>query len=381
MAINIQNSQQILINMLANVTEKLDKREGSLIHSSLAPIAKMLAKLYLDLIDVENNSFVQTANGNYLDMIAEERGLTRLVATASVRKGKFDKEIPLGSTFETISGSNSMIFVVTEFIESSGGMWYYRLECSEKGVMGNGYTGGLTDLNNIDGLGVAQLEDIIIPGTENETDDELRERYLRSLDSKSFGGNLASYEDYLQKVDGLGPFQIYPFWQGGGTVLISFLNSDQQIPDAEFVKQVQAMICPAEADDGEPSANGYGVAPIGAKVTVKAPDKVELTVSGKVMIQVGEDFETVKQAIKTNVERYLTGLRKNWGNREKATDITYKLSVLYAQIYAQIVNTENVLNLKEIKLNGGEADLELTQSRERQEVPYLTNFDITEWLS
>lgn len=381
MAINIQSSQQILINMLAEVTEKLDKREGSLIHSSLAPIAKMLSKLYLDLIDVENNSFVQTANGNYLDMIAEERGLTRLTSTAAIRKGKFDKEVGIGMTFETLSGSESMIFTVTEFIESSGGFWYYRLECAEKGIKGNGYTGGLTDLNNINGLGVAQLEDIIVPGTENESDDELRDRYLKSLDSKSFGGNIAGYEDYLQKVDGLGPFQIYPFWQGGGTVLISFLNSEQEIPDVEFVKQIQDMICPPEADDTDPSANGYGVAPIGAKVTVKAPDRVDLTISGKVMINVGEDFEAVKQNIKTNVERYLTGVRKTWGNREKATDITYKLSVIYAQIYSQIINTENVLNIKEITLNGGEVDLVLEQSKTKQEVPYLVNLDLTEWVS
>lgn len=380
MAIQIKDTQQILINMLAEVSEKLDKREGSLIHVSLAPIAKVIAKTYLDLVEIENNCFIQTASGKYLDLIAEERAIIRKTATEAERKGRFNLEVGIGMSFETIAGADSLTYTTTEFIEKIGTNFYYRLKCSVAGVIGNGYTGGLTDLNNIDGLEIAQLEDILVPGEDVETDDDLRKRYMQSLDSKAFGGNLASYEEYLNKVAGVGPYQIYPFWNGGGTVLISFLNSEQKIPDTEFVKQLQTQICPPEADNSEPSANGYGLAPIGAKVTVRAPSEFSVNVSGKVMVLVGENFTDIKENIKYNIEKYLTGLRKNWGHRERAGSINYSLSVLYSQIYSQIINTESVINVRDITLNGSDNDLKLTETAQIQQVPFLNVLDLIEWV-
>lgn len=379
MGIQLKTQEQLLIDMLAQVSEKIDKREGSLIYTSLAPIAHKLAIVYLDLLKTEQNTFLTTATGEYLDRKVAERGLIRKQATKAVRKGKFDINVGTNMEFETIAGSDSVIFTTSEFIENSGGFYYYKMICNTAGTLANGYTGGLTDLNGIEGLTVAQIEDILIPGSDIETDDELRQRYIDSLTSQVFGGNIASYEDFLTKQDGFGICQIYPFWKGGGTVLISFLDSDFNIPTNDFINKLQYLICPPEADNATPSANGYGMAPIGTLTTLQAPTKFEVNISGSIMITVGVQFDMVIEEIKQNIERYLLNVRKTWNKRISDRKIEYNVSIVYAQIYAAIINTNNVVNVRDIKLNEDTIDITMTENAQLQQVPFLENLNITQW--
>ena len=67
----------ILSEMLARVPDELNKRDGSLIKTSLAAAAWTIEGLYLDLAYVQRQAYGTTASTQELDYIVAECGLTR----------------------------------------------------------------------------------------------------------------------------------------------------------------------------------------------------------------------------------------------------------------------------------------------------------------
>ena len=65
---------EILSGMLAEVDDSLDKREGSLIQTALAPVAWYLEGLALALSQIQGGASVLTAQGSDLDYLVANRG-------------------------------------------------------------------------------------------------------------------------------------------------------------------------------------------------------------------------------------------------------------------------------------------------------------------
>ena len=254
--------------MLGQVPDNLDKREGSIIQTAIGPVAWYLEGLYMLLNQIQENAFPSTAVGTSLDLIVQTRGLARRTATSAVRKGTFDASVPSGSKFKTVNGESSLVFTSGSLISEDEGNYVYELTCDTPGAAGNSYTGQILPITVISGLTVAAIGEIITAGTDEETDDSLRARYYETFDVASFGGNIAAYRNTILAINGVGAVQVYPAWQGGGTVLCSVLGTDLKPALPAVISQVQNIICPSEEGESSPSPNGYGMAPIGAAVTV-----------------------------------------------------------------------------------------------------------------
>lgn len=69
-----KTNAKILADMLARVSDELNKREGSLIRTSLSAASWAIEGLYLDLIWVQKQAYGETATTEYLDYIAAEAG-------------------------------------------------------------------------------------------------------------------------------------------------------------------------------------------------------------------------------------------------------------------------------------------------------------------
>lgn len=85
----------------------------------------MLEGFYLSLDFVQKQAFVQTAAGDSLDLLAVLAGITRKQASAAVKVGIFDCEVPIGARFSTINGTESINFVVISTITEGSA---YRLQ-------------------------------------------------------------------------------------------------------------------------------------------------------------------------------------------------------------------------------------------------------------
>lgn len=96
------------------------------------------------------------------------------------------------------------------------------------------------------------MTDLLIPGENTEEDEPFRARIIERLNSRSFGGNVAQYVEEIEAIDGVGAVQVYPVWDGGGTVCCSILGADFLPASSDLVQMVQNAIDP-------PPAQGLGL--------------------------------------------------------------------------------------------------------------------------
>ena len=367
-------------SMLNQVDDDLDKREGSLIQTAIGPAAWWLEGMYLTLNQIQQNASPFYAVGDALDDIVALRGITRKSATPAIRQGVFDAEIPTGSQFKTINGADSVIFVSGDLINQSEGVYTYQMTCAVDGTIGNNYSGALIPITAIAGLSSAVLGEIITEGTEEETDTSLRARFFNAFGSQPYGGNIAEYRKAILEVPGVGAVQVYPAWQGGGTVLCSILNDNFEPASSALINTVQNAICPIPEGDSSPSPNGYGVAPIGAAVTITTG--TELTVNITATIQFRDDIvnglELYDDDIKAQIEAYFTSVRESWGNALTAHTISYPVVIYIARIIYAILNVPEVVNVTNLTINGSTTDLTLTETSALQQVSVVGTITLNE---
>lgn len=353
----------ILNTMLNNVPNTYDKREGSIIQTALGPAAYAFEDFYMALNQVQQAGYVQTAVGSSLDMIAVIANITRYPASAAVRLGVFNQPIPLGSRFSTVNGSSSINFIATAATDNPN---EFQLTAETPGTIGNDYTGTILPITFIQGLTSAQITDILVPGDDEETDDELRTRLITALNEKPFGGNVAAYREYVGGIDGVGGVQVYPTWNGGGTVKLSVIGADWMPASEVLVENVQ------NAVDPPPNQGlGLGMAPIGAQVTVVAPTTVTVNVEATISLSPGYDIGQVQTPVETAIGNYLQGIRESWATPLVQGGVEYASNVFVAQIIAAIIGVTGVVNATNVTLNGSTADISLTQTGTVQQVPIL----------
>jgi uncharacterized phage protein gp47/JayE len=369
---------------LARVPDTVDKRQGSIIYDALAPACYELAGFYMELAELMRNTFITTATGDYLDMRAAEQGLTREVATYSIRRGDFyddegiGMDVPIGSRFSTVGTDTPLVYVVVEPYKEGdvtiGGS--YRMQCETAGTVGDSYSGELLPITFIPDLADAELTDILKPGQDIETDEAFRIRYDLAVTEPSFGGNVAQYKDEVKKLDGVGDLQIYPVWNGGGTVKLSIVDGSYSPISQAFIDSLQTQIDPENA--AGVNGLGLGIAPIGHKVTVTTPTGILVNVTGSLILKTGYVIEQVQTAIEQQIDAYLKTLRQEWAIPVRVgEDSPYELTVFLAQISAAILRAAGVASVSNIAINGVSADLVLQQTAAVQEIPIMGSVILT----
>lgn len=364
---------QIERDMLDQVDPALDTRQGSMIQTALGPVAWYLEGLYMTLSQIQQNSNPSTAVGEALELLTAARNVNRTQARAAVRRGTFNVEIPAGSQFKTINGADSLVFTSGSLISSSAGSYVYQLTCNTPGSAGNSYTGALLPVTAIAGLTSATIGTVITAGTDEETDDSLRNRYFLSFDTPAFGGNISSYRQTILALDGVGAVQVYPAWDGGGTVLCSILGDDLKPALPSTVQEVQNYICPPEDGEASPSPNGYGMAPIGAVVTITTGTELTLDITCNIEFaeSVQNGVETYQQEIEQKIQEYIDQVNSDWGNPLMSQTVSYPLTIYISRISYAILQISAVVNVTNVQINGSSADLHLTETAQLQQVAVL----------
>lgn len=352
---------------LADIPDTIDKRQGSIVYDAVAGMAKMVSEGFEQIRQVYSDTFAQYALGEALRLRAEENGVKPKLATKAIRQGVFTDnkdqpyEVPIGARFSAINGTNSLIYIVKEKIAAG----IYQLEAETAGSIGNDYIGPILPIDVLNNLKTATLLDIIIPGSDDEDDESLRQRYFDEKNTKRFGGNIAQYRSWVNELDGIGACQIYPVWDGGGTVKISAIDSQYNPLTAELLDEVQQAIDPTK--DGQ----GLGTAPIGHIVTITTPEEVTIDVSAKIQIAAGFTLEQLKPLITEEINSYIQSLRKGWGTPANSDSNDYNLAVYQAQIMAAMLRVKGIFNITELTLNEEMADIILQEDAQMQQLPKL----------
>lgn len=372
----------ILTEALSKVPDNVDKREGSIIRDALSPCCYEAAKHILYLADIIEQTYIETANGLWLDGRVIEGGITRDPATYAKKLGVFKTQldepcqISIGQSFSTVGDTILNYTAVQVYVNEDGDVvpGSYIMQCNTVGSVGNSYIGRIVPNDYIEKLASAEITTLLYPGEEEESDDSLRERFLANLMKTAFGGNIAQYRQWAKEIPGIGGVQVYPVWAGGGTVKLSIIDTDYNSCSSEFCQTILEKFDP-ENSGGE-TGLGLGIAPIGHKVTVSTPLPRTINVSGKITLLPGYKLETLLPQIKLALEEYLLSLRQAWENSDDENN--YSVIVYLGRINFAILNVKGVSSAYELQLNRTDTDIRLTETSSLQEIPVLGTVSLDE---
>lgn len=362
-----QNYDYWLNLMLDNVPNDLDKREGSIIYDALAPAAMVSAQQSLSLANIIRETYIKTAQGEFLDYRAVEHGTSRYTATNTEVKAKFNNDdgkpvnVEVGDRFASIAESPIFYTVI-----KANGDGTAEMQAEEAGTSANSYLGQILPVTPNDNLAWAEIIEITIPARDEENDEHLRARLLNTNSWVAYGGNVADYLDMTSKISDVGATQVYPVWNGAGTVKLVILNNDLMPASQTLIKKVKEKIDPEES-----ITQGYGLAPIDHRVTVVAPETFTVNITMNVTTAENTNIDTIRTNIKASLEELFKSLRKDWSVIDSVTGRGYKLTVYRSKILSRVMTLEGVANATMPQLNGKDEDLQLVFNNTTSQLPVL----------
>ena len=354
--------------MLDYVPDDIDQREGSVIYDALAPTAMVLAQHSLASANIIKQTYVKTAQGQFLDYRAEEHGTSRYAATQTEVKAKFlDSDgnsinnVQIGDQFASI-GETPIFYTVQKINDDLTG----ELTADDPGTTANSYIGQILPVTSNDTLSWAEIIEIVAPARDEETDDHLRDRLLKADDWIAYGGNITDYLSMLSKINEVGAGQVYPVWNGAGTVKLVIVDNNLMPASADLVKKVKNIIDPVDNE-----SQGYGLAPIDHQVTVVAPIPLTVNIAATVNIDGTHGADIVKAKIKTAIDEYFKLLRQSWNNIDAKTGRGYSQTIYRSKILSQIMMVDGVINASVPTLNGVDQDIALVFDNQTSQLPVL----------
>ena len=323
---------QRMIDRVLAQNPNIDTREGSIIYNALAPAAVELQNMYIQLDTILNESFADTQTRDYLIKRCAERGIIPEPATKAILKGEFNIDVPIGSRFSL----DILNYRVIEKISNG----IFKLECETPGTEGNQQFGTLIPIDYIEGLTSAELTELLIPGEDEEDTESLRQRYFNSLESQSFGGNIADYKEKTKQLPGVGGVKVYPVWNGGGTVKLVIIDSTYNVPSSTLIDAVQTAVDPIQNQ-----GKGVGFAPIGHVVTVEGVSATTINISTNITYQEGWTWADIEPYVHKAIDDYFFELASSWENENN-------LIVRISQIETRILNIAGVVDIENTTING-----------------------------
>lgn len=362
-----QNYDYWLNLMLDNIPNDIDKREGSIIYDAVAPAAMVSAQQSLSLANILRETYIKTAQGEFLDYRAVEHGTSRYAATNTEVKAKFNDDdgnpinVNIGDRFASIAESPIFYTVIKTNDDGTA-----ELQAEEAGTIANSYLGQVLPVTPNDNLAWAEIIEITIPARDEENDDHLRARLLNSNSWVAYGGNVADYLDMTSKIHDVGATQVYPTWDGPGTVKLVILNNDLMPASSTLVKKVKEEIDPEGKE-----TQGYGLAPIDHRVTVTAPEAFTVDIAINVTIVDSMNIESIRTNIKTSLEEFFKSLRRDWSTINATVGRGYSMTIYRSKILSKVMMIEGVANATMPRLNNKDEDLQLVFNNTTSQLPVL----------
>ena len=241
-----------------------------------------------------NQSFPQTATGEYLDYHAALRGIERKAGTKARGSLRFRldaaREDDLTIKCGTVCVTAGLVrFVTTKDGVIPAGELYADIpaEAESVGTSGNAGAETITVMTRApEGVSGVLNPKAFTGGSGAETDEELRVRVLDSFIRLPNGANAAFYELRALSHAGVEAAVVIPKMNGIGT-------APEGVPSEELLQQVQ--------DDLD------AVREIAVDVTVLAPEVQAVGVTAQLLPKTGVSFETAKAAAEKAVRALFTG--------------------------------------------------------------------------
>lgn len=323
-----QTQEAILSRMLNNISDEVDKREGSVARDMLTPKSIELAMAYLELENVLRFGFAETTYGEFLDLKVAEVGLTRRPAQKAsgrlVITNTTDEPITIPAGTIAYTNSGVQFEIVDENVIVNQEPVEVRIVAVKEGVIGN------VAVNSIVNIEITGLEctnpDITSGGMEIESDEELLERYYIQVKKSGVSGNKHHYRQWATEVTGIGDARVIPTWNGPNTVKIIVIDTNKQPVNPDKLQEVIDYI---EVQR-----------PIGAQPTVVSAQYVDISISASLTIKDGFLLDDIVGEIVRKIQAYFK-------------EVTFvENEIKHSRIGNIIFTTEGVDDYKNLLING-----------------------------
>lgn len=342
--------EEILANILANISNEYEKSNGNLAYDIPSATAIELEEVNKTLQAIGEKVDVDKLSGEDLERFTKQRkGTKRKLATKATGTLLVtgNGTISVGDLFETVAGTQFKA-IETVIISNTGNV---KIEAVEAGAKGNVGANSITLMPvTIQGIVTVTNPNPTENGFEAESDASLRERYYEAIQAPSTSGNIYHYLKWSKEVVGVGAAKVFSLWNGDNTVKVTIIDSNKKPAGSSLVNDVQEYIDPkGEFIDGHWTTwgTGAGQAPIGAYCTIASATDLKININCDVEEKEGYTLAQVIANITANIEKYLA-------------DIAFKQDyVSYAMLGSIILNTDGVKDYTQLKINNTAANINI----------------------
>lgn len=249
---------------------------------------------------VLDQSFPQTAQGDYLDRHGAMRGVVRIPAVKAVGTLRFSVELPPVSDMDIPKGTVCMTagearFQTTETVVLPAGETSVDApaEALESGSAGN-VAPGIVRILTACPVAVTACTNpkAFSGGADAETDESFRARILESYRRLPNGANAAWYEQTAMNYPGTAAARAVGRARGIGTVDV-YVAAENGLPSVELLEGLRELLQEKRE--------------IAVDVEVKAPTVKEVDVAVEITVGSGAAFADVKNTVEGCVTSFFTG--------------------------------------------------------------------------
>ena len=260
-------------------------------------VAAQLWGLYVQCDWVNRQCFPQTAQGEYLDLHAQLRGVERREATAAEGVLRFTVDAAGAADREIAAGTVCMTAGLTRFetieagtLEAGETSVDIRARALEAGSAGNVAAGTILQ------VGVSRCTNpaAFTGGTDREDDETLRARVLETYRRLPNGANAAFYQQGALSFDEVAAAAVIPRPRGVGSVDV-VVSTAAGAPSAELLEELE--------DYFEARRE------IAVDVQVRAPEMETVDVTVQVAAEEGQDAQAVQDAVEAALRGWFDGRR------------------------------------------------------------------------
>ena len=262
--------------------------------------AAQVQALYAQAEWVLNQSFPQTAQGEYLDFHAETRGISRAQAEKAAGTLRFSITTAVGQDLEIPAGTVCMNAGGVRFQTTQGAVLEageltvdVPAEAMESGASGN-VSPGTVVLMAVPPAGIERCTnpEAFAGGTDAESDEALRQRILDSYWRLPNGANVAYYEQTAMGYPGVAAATAVGRARGLGTVDV-YVATAAGVPEEDLLEEIEADLQKKRE--------------IAVDLQVLAPEEETVNITVAIQAAQGYPFQTAQAAADAALRGYFTG--------------------------------------------------------------------------
>lgn len=246
--------------------------------------------------------FPSTATGEYLDLHAAERGLSRKGAVTATGRVTFYAEaqthpdivIPAGTEVCTYTDMKRFTTDSDVVLEENARSVLADVTAAAPGAAYNARGGTISIIvTPVPGVGRVYNGSVFTNGADAESDEALRERIIDSYVNIVSGANAAYYKSLALSVPGVCSASVVGRARGNGTVDVYIAGAGDTVSSA-VKAQVQSLL-----NEGRE---------LNVDVLVRDPEEVAVSLYIRIGVEAGYVFETVAEEVRRAVSSYIDAL-------------------------------------------------------------------------